>query len=116
MLPKLRHIHVLIPFEIKSCVWITAKLYVAEIVVKRLLFDVLIFTSDQFVPVVDVLGCLIERDWEDLTVEQVVKVACANCPLPKSHQRSLSNCATTLILEEIVYRHCNLAFNIFFIS
>ena len=85
MLPKLRHIHVLIPFEIKSCVWITAKLYIAEIIVQCLLFDVLIFTRDQFVPEVDVLGSLIERYWEDFSVEQVIKVACANCPLPKSH-------------------------------
>ena len=116
MLPKLRNIHVFVPLEIESCVWATAKLYVAEVVVQCFLFDVLIFTSDQFVPVVDVLCSLIEREWEDLTVEQVIKVACANCPLPKSHQRSLSNCTTTLILKEIVYRHCNLAFNIFFLG
>ena len=60
MLPELRHVHVFVPFEIESAVWVTAQPDVTEVVVQSLLFDMLIFTSDQFVPVVDISSSLIE--------------------------------------------------------
>ena len=73
------------------------------IVIKSLLLDVLVLSSELRVPQVKVDRSLLECHRFDIPADLVVVVSHANGSLSEDHIDRLSNCAVSLILELRIY-------------
>ena len=102
VLPEDSIVLVLVFFEVKGIVRITARLDVTVVIVKRLLLDVLVFRRNQLVPDFHCLRGLLKRHGEDPAIDLSVEVALVDRALAKCHHKSLSNCTATLVLELVV--------------
>jgi len=79
------------------------------IIIKGLLLDVLVLSSELLVPQVKVDSSLQECHGLNIPADLVVIIPHANGSLPQNHINCLSNCTVSLILELGIDRKGNLS-------
>ena len=88
--------------KIIQCLYFTTHANIAIIVVQSLLFDMLRLAGNQFMSLVQVLGCLFQSHGHDMPVYLQVIVSCTDSALSKYHLYALRDCSRSLIFEFVI--------------
>ena len=78
-------ITVLVCFEVKRIFRVNASHSEAPIIVKRLLLNMLILKREMLMPFGNIIGCLLQGDWQNPTINIEVVVSFANYMLSNHH-------------------------------
>lgn len=90
---------VLVCTEVVRILHIVSCSDVCIVIVKRLLFDMLVFSSEHPVSQIEILCSLLKSHWLDVTTNLEIEKAHANCALPKHHINCLGDCTVSLVFE-----------------
>ena len=113
MLPETLHQLILVCAEVIWVSFVVAGSDVSIVVVQSLLFDVLILSSEHFMPLIKVLGCLLKSHGLYIPANLEIEVTHADCTLSEHHVNGLSNCAIALIFKLRINRKGNLSLSKF---